>query len=113
MSLKPIEIDVRPAVCVTVCEAGTVIAVVVLKGEEIAKLPQITGIQMHAPGRWYVASLSVMGKQMMKFSHAEGEFLSITEAEKHAQKIARELAQRIQEKSLQAQLIRANAGPRQ
>lgn len=112
MDLKPAEVNMRPAVCVTVPESGTVVTVIILKGEELMKLPQITGVQSHYPGKWYCASLSIIGKQF-KFSHAEGEFSSITEAEKHAQKIARELVGRINEKVLQSQLLKANAGPRQ
>lgn len=110
--LKPIEIDIRPAVCVTVPSAGTVVAVIVLKGEELAKLPQITGVQSHYPGKWYCASMSIIGSQF-KFSHADGEFSSVTEAEVHAQKTARDLAQRIHEKTLQTQLMRANVGRKQ
>jgi hypothetical protein len=102
----------RPAVCVTVPESGTIVTVIILKGEELVKLPQIAGVQSHYPGKWYCASLSIIG-QKFKFSHADGEYSSITEAEKQAQVIARELVQRIQEKVLQAQLLKANAGSKQ
>jgi hypothetical protein len=109
---KATEVDVRPAVCVTVPEAGVVVAVVILKGEELAKLPQITGSQTAFPGKWYCASVSVIG-QSMKFSLSSGEYSSIVEAEKKAQQTAKELAARVQQRTFETSLRSANVRPKQ
>jgi hypothetical protein len=107
-----IDIQVRPAVCVTVPEAGVVVAVVVLTGEELARLPQVVGAQAAFPGKWYCASVSVVGKQM-KFSVASGEFSSISEAEARAQEVARELGQRVKQRVFERQFRELREGEKQ
>jgi hypothetical protein len=97
------EIAVRPAVCVTVPEAGVVVVSIVVRGDELSKMSHVVGSNLCYPGKWYCCSLSVNGSKM-QFGRAMGEYSSIMEAEKAAQELADEFAKRVQEKTLAAQL---------
>jgi hypothetical protein len=98
-------VDVRPAVCVTIPEAGAICAVFTLRADELTKMP-ISGRNLAFPGKWYVASVTVIGMQI-KYGNAHGEFSTIAEAERQAEKLAKELGNRIRDAALRRRTAQA------
>jgi hypothetical protein len=91
------KVQVRPARCVVMPDAGLVVAICVVKGEELGQLPHVSA---PLPGRYYIVSMHCRGTQMT-FGKAQGDYLTQTEAEQACDRQAAELAKRLQDRASQ------------
>lgn len=95
--MSDFQIQVRPARCVVMPEAGMIIAICVVKGEELGRLPHVSAPM---PGRYYIISMHCVGNKMT-FGKAQGDYQTITEAETACDRRAEEVRKQLQDRANQ------------